>query len=124
MVEEAQTLEQQAAQNRENQLRFVVNVLAQHWRLVAACTVMGMLVNFNTLKSWPILIFGLVYAVTAIISKLLGCSLPAFLFNFNFRGALRIGMGMVPRGEVALIIAGIGLSIHRCRSSQRKRASK
>jgi len=30
--------------------------------------------------------------------------------NFNLRGALRIGVGMLPRGEVTLIIAGIGLS--------------
>jgi len=30
--------------------------------------------------------------------------------NFNFRGALRVGVGMIPRGEVALIIASIGLS--------------
>jgi fructose-specific phosphotransferase system IIA component len=32
------------------------------------------------------------------------------LLGFNFKGALRIGVGMVPRGEVALIIAGIGLA--------------
>ena len=30
--------------------------------------------------------------------------------NFNFKGALRIGTGMIPRGEVALIIAGIGMT--------------
>jgi Kef-type K+ transport system membrane component KefB len=30
--------------------------------------------------------------------------------RFNLRGALRIGAGMIPRGEVALIIAGIGLA--------------
>ena len=30
--------------------------------------------------------------------------------GFNLRGSTRIGVGMMPRGEVALIIAGIGLS--------------
>ena len=34
------------------------------------------------------------------------------LANFNLRGAARIGFGMAPRCEVALIIAGIGLSAH------------
>jgi Kef-type K+ transport system membrane component KefB len=30
--------------------------------------------------------------------------------GFNFRGASRIGIGMLPRGEVALIVAGVGLA--------------
>jgi len=57
-----------------------------------------------------IFVFGLIYTATAIIAKLVGCGLPTFLCGFNLRGALRVGVGMVPRGEVALIIAGIGLS--------------
>jgi hypothetical protein len=40
----------------------------------------------------------------------LGCGLPALWTRFNRRGSLRIGFGMMPRGEVALIIAGIGLA--------------
>jgi len=72
--------------------------------------VMGMLVDFKTLTSLPIIIFGVIYSILAIVSKLIGCSIPALFFNFNLRGAMRIGMGMVPRGEVALIIAGIGLA--------------
>lgn len=72
--------------------------------------VMGMLVDFKTLTSLPIIIFGIIYSILAIVSKIIGCSIPALFFNFNLRGALRIGMGMVPRGEVALIIAGVGLA--------------
>ncbi|HQP10570.1 MAG TPA: PTS sugar transporter subunit IIA, partial [Candidatus Omnitrophota bacterium] len=53
---------------------------------------------------------GTIYIIFAILSKLAGCGLPALFLNFNWRGALRIGVGMIPRGEVALIIAGIGLS--------------
>lgn len=71
---------------------------------------MGMMVDFRALGSWPVLAFGAIYTVVAIISKIGGCALPAYCLNFNLRGAARIGMGMVPRGEVALIIAGIGLS--------------
>jgi Kef-type K+ transport system membrane component KefB/mannitol/fructose-specific phosphotransferase system IIA component (Ntr-type) len=71
---------------------------------------MGMLVNFQALGSIKIILFGLLYSLIAILAKVLGCSLPALFFKFNLRGALRIGMGMVPRGEVALIMAGIGLA--------------
>ncbi len=71
---------------------------------------MGMMVNLSTLGSSAVLVFALVYALTAIVSKLIGCSLPALLFNFNKLGAMRIGIGMAPRGEVASTIAGIGLA--------------
>ncbi|MDA3899477.1 MAG: cation:proton antiporter [Spirochaetes bacterium] len=73
-------------------------------------TVMGMLVNPKTLMSREILMFGAVYTVGAVLAKIIGCGIPAFALKFNSLGALRIGLGMVPRGEVALIIAGIGLS--------------
>ncbi|MBU1694496.1 MAG: cation:proton antiporter [Verrucomicrobia bacterium] len=72
--------------------------------------VMGMMVDFSALHG--VLIFGLVYAVLAMLAKLLGCGLPAWLMTFNLRGAARIGVGMMPRGEVALVIAGLGLSAH------------
>jgi fructose-specific phosphotransferase system IIA component len=72
--------------------------------------VMGMMVNLGEIFSLPVLIFGALYTVQAIAAKIIGCGGPALLLGFNYRGALRIGMGMVPRGEVALIIAGIGLT--------------
>ena len=70
--------------------------------------VMGMLVDVRVLADRQILIFGLLYGLLAIIAKVVGCMLPSLFMNFNFIGALRIGIGMIPRGEVALIIAGIG----------------
>jgi Kef-type K+ transport system membrane component KefB len=72
--------------------------------------VMGMMVDFRSISNPSILIFGLVFAVVAVISKLLGCGLPALGAGFNLRGAFRIGAGMLPRGEVTLIVAGIGLA--------------
>lgn len=56
------------------------------------------------------LLFALVLTVFAIISKVGGAGLPALAVGFNGRGAWRIALGMLPRGEVALIIAGIGLA--------------
>ncbi len=73
-------------------------------------TVMGMLVNVKELLKPGTLVFGLVYTLGAILAKFLGCGIPAFALKFNITGAVRVGLGMIPRGEVALIIAGIGLS--------------
>ncbi|MCK5581504.1 MAG: cation:proton antiporter [Candidatus Omnitrophica bacterium] len=73
--------------------------------------VMGMLINLEKMASWNIVMVGLLYVVFAVLGKLVGCSIPAMFLNFNLRGALRVGVGMVPRGEVALIMAGIGLSL-------------
>lgn len=72
--------------------------------------VMGMMVDLSALATKSVLIFGGVYTIFAILAKLLGCCFPAMACGFNFRGGLRIGAGMIPRGEVALIVAGIGLS--------------
>jgi len=73
--------------------------------------VMGMMVNVREIISPPVLIFGGIYTLAAIFAKIIGCGGPALLLGFNVKGALRIGVGMVPRGEVALIIAGIGLAM-------------
>ena len=70
--------------------------------------VMGMMVNFQAMRS--VVWFGLAFTVMGFIGKLIGCGLPSMLVGFNLRGAFRIGSGMLPRGEVTLIVAGIGLS--------------
>ncbi len=72
--------------------------------------VTGMQINLAALASPPVLLFGFAYAGVAMLSKVAGCGIPALLANFNLRGAARIGFGMAPRCEVALIIAGVGLS--------------
>ncbi len=70
--------------------------------------VMGMMVDVRVLADWDTLKFGLLFTVLAVAGKVVGCMLPALFVNFNLKGALRVGCGMIPRGEVALIIAGIG----------------
>ena len=71
---------------------------------------MGMMVDVSALCSKPVLIFGGIYTVLAVAAKVIGCMAPSMCCGFNLLGGLRIGAGMVPRGEVALIIAGLGLS--------------
>ena len=70
--------------------------------------VMGMMVDIRVMSNPYVLKLGLIYSILAIAAKIIGCALPALFMNFNTIGALRIGAGMIPRGEVALIIAGIG----------------
>lgn len=70
--------------------------------------VMGMMVNFSALKG--IIVFGIIYTACAILGKIVGCGIPAYFSGFNLKGSFRIGAGMLPRGEVTLIVAGIGLS--------------
>ena len=69
--------------------------------------VMGMLVDIRVLKDPEVLKVGLIFSFMAIIGKVVGCFFPSLLMNFNSVGALRVGVGMVPRCEVVLIIAGI-----------------
>jgi Kef-type K+ transport system membrane component KefB len=47
--------------------------------------------------------------VVAIITKALGCGIFARLFGFDRRASVRVGLGMISRGEVGLIVAGYGL---------------
>ena len=72
--------------------------------------VTGMRIDLCALLQPSVLLFGGTYALLALASKVLGCGLPALLVGFNLRGAARIGFGMAPRCEVALIIAGIGIA--------------
>jgi Kef-type K+ transport system membrane component KefB len=60
--------------------------------------------------SGGILIFTILICLVAIVSKVLGCGLGAYLGGVNRREALQIGVGMVSRGEVGLIVASVGIA--------------
>ncbi|HOT59538.1 MAG TPA: cation:proton antiporter [Spirochaetia bacterium] len=72
--------------------------------------VMGMILDVSIFLKPEVLIGGFIFSVVAILTKIVGCSVPSLFTGFTPMGALRVGVGMVPRGEVALIIAGIGAS--------------
>jgi Kef-type K+ transport system membrane component KefB len=55
-----------------------------------------------------VLIVAIVVSVLAVISKVIGCGLP--LLGEGWNTALQVGVGMMPRGEVALIVALVGLN--------------
>ena len=71
--------------------------------------VIGAQFNINALSlegAWIIAVL----VVVAVISKLVGCGLPAALALRDCKSGVRVGVGMISRGEVGLIIAGIGIT--------------
>ena len=69
----------------------------------------GLKTNLDSM-SVGILIFSVAFVATGLLSKIIGCGLMARLCKFNGRDSLKIGVGMMTRGEVALIVSQKGLS--------------
>lgn len=55
-----------------------------------------------------LLLFSIVLLLVAILSKIVGCGLGAKMCGYENHEALSVGIGMVSRGEVALIVAQKG----------------
>lgn len=56
--------------------------------------------------------FSMLMLVLGIVGKIIGCGWGAKITGFNYRHALQIGIGMVPRAEVAIIIANLGVKLN------------
>jgi Kef-type K+ transport system membrane component KefB len=61
-------------------------------------------ININVLY-----LAGIIVAI-AIVTKLAGCGIPSLIFLRDRSKAMKVGIGMISRGEVGLIIAGVGVS--------------
>lgn len=70
--------------------------------------VTGAKVDLSQLASWGALGTLAVVVVLAVASKLIGCGLGAL--SLGKKAALIVGIGMVPRGEVGIIVASLGLA--------------
>jgi Kef-type K+ transport system membrane component KefB len=46
----------------------------------------------------------------AVVTKLIGTGLPSIIFLKDRGKAMKVGIGMISRGEVGLIVAGVGVS--------------
>ncbi len=55
--------------------------------------------------------FSLAFVAVALVGKIIGCGLVAKAFRNSWRDSLKIGVGMMTRGEVALIVANKGLAV-------------
>jgi Kef-type K+ transport system membrane component KefB len=60
--------------------------------------------------SRSVVVLALALSALAVVSKIVGCGLP--LYREGWRRMLQVGVGMTPRGEVALIVALIGLQMN------------
>jgi len=56
-----------------------------------------------------VLELALLLTLAAVATKFLGCGLGAL--NLGWRGAAQVGIGMVPRGEVGIVVAQLGLAL-------------
>lgn len=60
---------------------------------------------------WSIVIFTVLLLIVAIITKVVGCGLGAKIMRYSNRESLQIGVGMISRGEVALIVSSKGAAL-------------
>jgi len=71
--------------------------------------IIGAQVDLRGVNLEVLFIAGIMIAI-AVLTKLIGTGLPSIIFLKNRPKAMRVGIGMVSRGEVGLIIAGVGVS--------------
>ncbi|NLV28311.1 MAG: cation:proton antiporter [Methanomicrobiales archaeon] len=70
---------------------------------------LGVLVDIHALTTNGV-IFMIILTIIAIVTKVIGCALPSRVMGMCTRDSLIVGFGMSPRGEVAMIVALIGLT--------------
>jgi Kef-type K+ transport system membrane component KefB len=71
--------------------------------------IIGAQVDLRAINIEVLTIAGVIVAI-AIITKLIGCVLPSIIFLKDRGKAMKVGIGMISRGEVGLIVAGVGVS--------------
>ena len=69
----------------------------------------GLNTTFDGFTS-SLLLFSVFFVIVALLTKIVGCGLVAKLTKLSFKDSLKVGVGMMTRGEVALIVAKKGLS--------------
>lgn len=71
--------------------------------------IIGAQVDLRGINLDVLFIAGIIIVI-AVFSKLIGCGLPSMLFLKDKTKSMRVGIGMVSRGEVGLIVAGVGVT--------------
>ncbi|MCE5343382.1 MAG: cation:proton antiporter [Eubacteriales bacterium] len=61
--------------------------------------------------TWNIILFSSLLLIVAILSKIIGCGLGAKMCGYSNDESMQIGVGMISRGEVALIVANKGSAL-------------
>lgn len=68
----------------------------------------GLVTNFRSVNS-SILVLTIVMLIVAVLGKIIGCGLVAKLYGMKTKESVQIGVGMISRGEVAIITTSLGL---------------
>lgn len=68
----------------------------------------GIRISFDGM-SLQVLLFGILFVLAGIIGKLIGCGGLSRAFGYSWKDSARIGVGMIARGEVALIVTQKGI---------------
>ena len=85
---------------------------AEHFQIIFASIFfisLGVIMDLHAI-TLDLLWFILALCVVAMLAKVIGCGVPAKIQGMSMKDSLVVGIGMIPRGEVAMIIALIGLN--------------
>jgi Kef-type K+ transport system membrane component KefB len=85
---------------------------AEHLQIIFASIFfisLGVLIDLHII-TLELIWFILALTVVAMLTKIIGCGLPAILGKMDWKDSLAIGIGMAPRGEIAMVVALIGFS--------------
>lgn len=69
----------------------------------------GMQLDLSVFRDTSVVVLALIVTIAAVITKFVGCGLGAW--GMSRREMAQIGVGMVPRGEVGIVVAQIGLGL-------------
>jgi Kef-type K+ transport system membrane component KefB len=69
----------------------------------------GMALDVSIFRDFSLVSFALIVTIVAMLPKVIGCGLGGL--DMGFKRASQIGVGMMPRGEVGIVVAQIGLSL-------------
>jgi Kef-type K+ transport system membrane component KefB len=69
----------------------------------------GMQLQLSVFRDWSLVWLALAVTLVALVTKLIGCGAGAW--SLGLKRAAQVGVGMMPRGEVGIVVAQIGLSL-------------
>ena len=106
-----------AESNRSNRVRVSIDALLAIFGSIFFITI-GLQMDFKAITNLTIIIQSLIVSALAIAAKVIGVYPFAYIKLRNTANSLTASLGMVPRGEMGLVIASIGLSTNVLNSSE------
>ncbi len=70
---------------------------------------LGLQINLDVFKDPSVMVLALAVFAVAVVTKFVGCGIGAL--RLGRRNAIRVGVGMIPRGEVGMVVARLGLAM-------------